>query len=84
MKVRKNLLTVLKLSSLQEQTFLAHLFAYNILHHISFFLKEKDSRDPNGLRCCGFFQIQNDKIVFQRSYWDKLSFLKLHNFPLPH
>lgn len=35
-------------------------------------------KDPLGLRGCGFFQVQNDKIVFQRGYWDKLSFLKLH------
>ena len=40
-------------------------------------------RDPNGLRGCGFFKIENDKIVFQRGYWDKLSFLKLHNLPIP-
>lgn len=40
-------------------------------------------KDPNGLRGCGFFQVQNGKIVFQRGYWDKLSFLKLHNLPLP-
>ncbi|MGV3762936.1 nuclear transport factor 2 family protein [Parapedobacter sp.] len=40
-------------------------------------------KDPNGLRGCGFFQIQKDKIVFQRGYWDKLSFLKLHNLPIP-
>ena len=33
-------------------------------------------RDPLGLRGCGFFHIINDKIVFQRGYWDKLSFLK--------
>ena len=33
-------------------------------------------KDPKGLRGCGFFQIQNEKIVFQRGYWDKLSFLK--------
>lgn len=39
-------------------------------------------KDPNGFRGCGFFQIQNDKIVFQRGYWDKLSFLKLHNLPI--
>ncbi len=39
-------------------------------------------RDPLGLRGCGFFQIVNDKIVFQRGYWDKLSFLKLHNLPI--
>lgn len=35
-------------------------------------------RDPKGLRGCGFFQVQNGKIKFQRGYWDKLSFLKLH------
>ena len=39
-------------------------------------------RDPLGLRGCGFFQIVNDRIVFQRGYWDKLSFLKLHNLPI--
>lgn len=31
-------------------------------------------RDPLGLRGCGFFHIVNDKIIFQRGYWDKLSF----------
>lgn len=39
-------------------------------------------RDPLGLRGCGFFQIVNDKIVFQRGYWDKLTFLKQHNLPI--
>lgn len=39
-------------------------------------------KDPKGLRGCGFFHIQNDKIVFQRGYWDKLSFLKLNNLPI--
>lgn len=39
-------------------------------------------KDPNGLRGCGFFQIKNNKIVFQRGYWDKLSFLKLHKLPI--
>lgn len=39
-------------------------------------------KDPLGLRGCGFFQVQNGKIVFQRGYWDKLSFLKLHNLPI--
>ncbi len=34
--------------------------------------------DPKGLRGCGFFQFQGGKIVFQRGYWDKLSFIKLH------
>ena len=36
-------------------------------------------RDPMGLRGCGFFHIVEDKIIFQRGYWDKLSFIKLHN-----
>lgn len=35
-------------------------------------------RDPKGLRGCGFFQIVGGQIAFQRGYWDKLSFLKLH------
>jgi limonene-1,2-epoxide hydrolase len=38
--------------------------------------------DPLGLRGCGFFQVVNDKILFQRGYWDKLSFLKQHNLPI--
>jgi len=40
-------------------------------------------RDPLGLRGCGFFHVQNDQIVFQRGYWDKLTFLRLHGLPLP-
>lgn len=40
-------------------------------------------KDPNGLRGCGFFHIQNGKIVFQRGYWDKLSFLKLNGLAIP-
>jgi len=40
-------------------------------------------RDPLGLRGCGFFHIVNDQIVFQRGYWDKLSFLRQHNLPIP-
>ena len=39
-------------------------------------------RDPLGLRGCGFFQVVNGKILFQRGYWDKLSFLKQHNLPI--
>jgi limonene-1,2-epoxide hydrolase len=38
-------------------------------------------KDPKSLRGCGFFKIKNDKIVFQRGYWDKLSFYRLHNIP---
>lgn len=40
-------------------------------------------KDPLGLRGCGFFQVVDGRIEFQRGYWDKLSFLKLHNLPLP-
>ncbi|AWF81663.1 steroid delta-isomerase [Microbulbifer sp. A4B17] len=40
-------------------------------------------KDPLGLRGCGFFHIQKGKIVFQRGYWDKLSFLKQHGLPIP-
>ncbi|PQA85491.1 nuclear transport factor 2 family protein [Hyphococcus luteus] len=39
-------------------------------------------KDPNGLRGCGFFHVKNGKIAFQRGYWDKLSFLRLHNLPI--
>ncbi|MBY5990586.1 nuclear transport factor 2 family protein [Ferrimonas balearica] len=40
-------------------------------------------KDPLGLRGCGFFQVKAGKIVFQRGYWDKLSFLRQHRLPLP-
>jgi limonene-1,2-epoxide hydrolase len=39
-------------------------------------------KDPKGLRGCGFFQVRNDKIIFQRGYWDKLSFLKQEGLPV--
>jgi len=40
-------------------------------------------KDPLDLRGCGFFKIEDDKIVFQRGYWDKLSFLQKYNLPIP-
>lgn len=40
-------------------------------------------KDPAGLRGCGFFKIINEKISFQRGYWDRLSFLRLHGLPVP-
>lgn len=40
-------------------------------------------RDPLGLRGCGFFHVVNSKIVFQRGYWDKLSFMRMHGLPIP-
>lgn len=32
---------------------------------------------------CGFFHVQGGKIVFQRGYWDKLTFLCAHGLPVP-
>ncbi|MGD9850845.1 MAG: nuclear transport factor 2 family protein [Nitrospirales bacterium] len=40
-------------------------------------------RDPLGLRGCGFFHIQNSQIVFQRGYFDQLSFFKAQGLPIP-
>ena len=40
-------------------------------------------KDPLGLRGCGFFHVVDGKIKFQRGYWDKLSFLRQHNLPIP-
>ena len=40
-------------------------------------------RDPLGLRGCGFFQVVDGRIRFQRGYWDKLTFLRQHHLPLP-
>lgn len=40
-------------------------------------------RDPLGLRGCGFFHVVDGKIVFQRGYWDKLTFLRQHGLPIP-
>jgi len=40
-------------------------------------------KDPLGLRGCGFFHFTDGKIKFQRGYWDKLSFLRLHKLPIP-
>lgn len=40
-------------------------------------------RDPLGLRGCGFFHVVGGKIIYQRGYWDKLSFLRQHGLPIP-
>lgn len=40
-------------------------------------------RDPLGLRGCGFFHVVNGQIVFQRGYWDKLTFLRIQGLPMP-
>jgi limonene-1,2-epoxide hydrolase len=39
--------------------------------------------DPKGLRGCGFFRIVDDEIVFQRGYFDELSFLRQQGLPIP-
>ena len=39
-------------------------------------------RDPLGLRGCGFFTVRGGRIAFQRGYWDKSSFLKMHHLPI--
>jgi hypothetical protein len=36
-----------------------------------------------GLRVWGFFHVVGGQVVFQRGYWDKLSFLHAHGLPLP-
>ncbi len=39
-------------------------------------------QDPLGLRGCGFFKVNEGLIAFQRGYWDKLSFLRMHDLPI--
>lgn len=39
-------------------------------------------RDPLGLRGCGFFTVREGRIAFQRGYWDRLSFLRMHGLPI--
>lgn len=40
-------------------------------------------RDPKGLRGCGFFQVREGVIVFQRGYFDQLSFFRQQGIALP-
>ncbi|MCB1197285.1 MAG: nuclear transport factor 2 family protein [Bdellovibrionota bacterium] len=40
-------------------------------------------RDPNGLRGCGFFHIQNGLIQHQKGYFDQLSFFRLQGLDIP-
>lgn len=39
--------------------------------------------DPTALRGCGFFHVQDNEIVFQRGYFDQLSFFRLQGIPVP-
>ena len=40
-------------------------------------------RDPLGLRGCGFFHVREGRIVFQRGYFDQLSFFRQQGLPVP-
>ncbi|MGC4006481.1 MAG: nuclear transport factor 2 family protein [Pirellulales bacterium] len=40
-------------------------------------------RDPKGLRGCGFFHVRHEQIVFQRGYFDQLTFLRSQGLPSP-
>jgi len=40
-------------------------------------------RDPKGFKGCGFFQIENDHIIYQKGYFDQLSFFKAQGLPIP-
>lgn len=40
-------------------------------------------KDPTGLRGCGFFQVQDGQIVFQRGYFDQLTFFRLQGIAVP-
>lgn len=39
--------------------------------------------DPLGLRGCGFFQVKDGLIVFQRGYFDQLTFFRLQGIAVP-
>jgi hypothetical protein len=38
---------------------------------------------PQGPAGCGYFHVRDDRIVFQRGYWDKVTFLRQQGLPLP-
>jgi len=40
-------------------------------------------RDPLGLRGCGFFRVADDRIMFQRGYFDQLSFFRQQGLEVP-
>lgn len=42
-----------------------------------------ERRDPLGLRGCGFFQVRDGLIVFQRGYFDQLSFFRQQGLAVP-
>jgi limonene-1,2-epoxide hydrolase len=38
-------------------------------------------RDPQGLRGCGFFEVVDGRIRFQRGYWDQMTFDRQQGLP---
>ena len=36
-------------------------------------------KDPKGLRGCTLFWFEHDKIIYQRGYWDRLTFMEQQN-----
>jgi len=40
-------------------------------------------QDPLGLRGCGFFHVRDGRIVFQRGYFDQLTFFRVQGLPVP-
>ena len=40
-------------------------------------------KDPKGLRGCGFFHVRDGLIVFQRGYFDQLSFFRQQGLAVP-
>jgi hypothetical protein len=42
-----------------------------------------ESRDPKGLARVRLLSCRRRPDRFQRGYWDKLSFLRMHGLPLP-
>lgn len=40
-------------------------------------------KDPLGMHGCGFFHVQNDQIIFQRGYFDQLTFFRIQGLPVP-
>ena len=42
-----------------------------------------ECQDPKGLRGCGFFHVVDGLIVFQRGYFNELTFLRQDGLPMP-
>ena len=40
-------------------------------------------RDPSGLRGCGFFRVVENQIIFQRGYFDQLTFFRSQGIKVP-